>query len=153
MSACTVCGAPTSRSVVPESAATLSGVTVYVAPVPVAVCELGHRQAVPGLVDELASGIQERVLTATRKGWRREPRCGQCAAPLTMPAYSTEVPVPVALPGGVVTVTLATRMVRCPDCGRTQLPVESSAAWRGAVEAAVRFAVEARDGSAQDDPT
>jgi hypothetical protein len=137
MSSCTVCGAPTSRSVVAESAATLAGVTVYLAPVPVVLCERGHRQALPGLVDELTSSIDEQVLAATRKGWRREPRCGQCAAPLTMPAYPTEVPVPVALPGGVVTVTLATRMLRCPDCGRAQLPAEADAAWRGAVEAAI----------------
>lgn len=119
---CEVCGAAlTARQV--EAVATVGPLTVELAPVEVAACPEGHtvvRLSVADVVD----GVRGQVTVARRRRLARSDRCGQCQADLVMPARGTQTPVPIVVDGQVVTVLLECPMVRCPDCGREQVPSE-----------------------------
>lgn len=94
----------------------LDGVGVYR-------CEVGHTTiADHDLEQRILTAIDDRLLTSKSRLLRRNDTCGDCAAPLTLPGRRTEVPVPFPSPFGVVTPTVVTTMVRCPECGRDQLP-------------------------------
>jgi hypothetical protein len=58
-----------------------------------------------------------------------------------MPPRHTQTPVPVVYEGEVTTVLIECTMVRCPDCGREQVPSVVD----GDLEAVVSSAIDQAD--------
>lgn len=103
----------------PGASHTANGVTAVASARPVASCDCGH-DAVLDAADAVTAVFQERLpIAATR--WLRKPACAVCRSKLTLPARWTQVPVTVEQPL-LFTVTLDVPAVRCPSCGRDQLP-------------------------------
>ena len=110
--------------------------TVTLEPVTVTVCAQGHM--VVGLDAAVVTPrVREQVTVARRRRLGRTDRCGACEADLVMPGRGTQTPVPVVVDGEVVTVLLECVMVRCPDCGREQVPSRVDADLEEVVAAAL----------------
>lgn len=93
---------------------------------PVGHCDQGHRREVAALAGELAERVARALGVAERPRMRRQDRCVDCGATLTMPVRRTQRTVTVEdLPLPLVTVILDVPSTRCPDCGREQVPSRS----------------------------
>ncbi len=89
----------------------------------VLVCDDGHAEvADDDLAGHLLTAMDGQLLTARSRPLRHDDACGDCGGLLTMPGRSTQTPVVDAAGPTVVTMTPSLPMVRCPDCGREQVP-------------------------------
>lgn len=136
---CVECGQQTLGRQTEATAATAS-TTVTLTPVTIGTCPAGHRTVTPR-VDVVVTQIRDQLTVARRRRLGRNDRCGDCGADLVMPPRHTQTPVPVVVDGEVTTVLIECTMVRCPDCGREQVPSAVDAD----LEAAVSMAVEQAD--------
>lgn len=132
------CGRPTRRAIAPTAEVTDADSTLRLDGVGVYVCDRGHATVAD---DEVAArvvaAIRDGLLQARRRRLRRHDACGDCGADLVLLGRRTDTPVPTTTPFGVVTPTLDATMLRCPDCGREQLPPDVVARLPALVEAAV----------------
>jgi hypothetical protein len=126
----------------PDGAAAIGSVTLRLDPVPATRCPNGHVRPLDGVAAAISDELLASLLVAQRRRLRRREQCGACGARLDLPPRGTETPVPVRFSGGVITATLEAPFVRCPDCGREQLPTTVAKAIPDLAEAAVAFAVE-----------
>jgi uncharacterized protein with PIN domain len=91
------------------------------------VCPEGHHHepAPPDLLASLQRATGHDVLVSRRTRLRKQLRCGACDAELTVPGRRTTRSVSAPVPDvGVVRATFDLPMLRCPDCGREQVPEE-----------------------------
>ncbi len=102
-------------------------------------CPAGHTsglpvEATPRAVDKVAEML---LVSGTRGVVRRRAVCGACEADLTLPARHSDRPVSLDVDGRVLTLVVECPMVRCPDCGREQLPAHVGEALPDLIAAAV----------------
>lgn len=142
MSSCSACGEATEVVRLPDGAAAIGPATLRLDPVPATRCANGHVRPLDGVAAAVTDELLASLLLAERRGLRRQERCGACGARLDLPPRGTETPVPVRFSGGVITATLEAPFIRCPDCGREQLPTAVAEVIADLAEAAVAFAVE-----------
>lgn len=140
--ACHVCGTPAGLELVGEGAAAQGDVTVRLSPVPILRCGRGHAMVLTGVTDQVTDEIAIQLLAARQRRLRRGEVCGSCDAALILPPRRTETPVPVEVAGGVVTAVLESPMVRCPVCGREQMPAGVARVVGDVVTAAARLALD-----------
>jgi uncharacterized protein with PIN domain len=91
------------------------------------VCPEGHHRepASPDVLRSLRDAAGRDILVSQRTRLRRQLRCGVCEAELTVPGRRTTRSVSAPVPdAGVVRATFDLPMLRCPDCGREQVPEE-----------------------------
>jgi uncharacterized protein with PIN domain len=124
---CPVCGGELERRPRPPREVTHGAVAAVVHGADQLVCPEGHHheELVADLADRLTSAVREQIPGADRTRVRRRLRCGCCDAELTIPGRRTQRSVSTRVPGvGVVRLTFDLPMLRCPGCGREQLPAE-----------------------------
>jgi len=115
-------------------------VAVRLEGVGVLVCDDGHAEVVDvDLAERLSAAIDGQLLTARNRPLRRDGACGDCGGILALPGRTTETPVVDDTGPTVVTLVPTMPMVRCPDCGREQVP----AAVAGTLADVVRAVVQA----------
>lgn len=103
------------------------------------VCDDGHAEVADGrLAARLLDAVDAQLLSARNRPLRHDDACGQCGAVLTLPGRTTETPVIDDTGPTVVTLTPTLPMVRCPSCGREQVPATTSQALTDLVRAVVR---------------
>lgn len=139
MDGCQTCGQPVEVRLVQAWHGT-DVLTVTLEPVPVAACAQGHA-VVRVEATDVAVRVRDQVTVARRRRLARVDRCGACGADLVMPGRATQTPVPIIVDGEVVTVLLECVMIRCPECGREQVPSEVDAILADVVAAALADAV------------
>lgn len=119
------CGRPRRPVIAPANERTAGPVTLRLEGVGAWRCDAGHVEAADRtLATRLRAALATQVVQARRRRFRGVDRCGLCAADLTMPARSTETPVVDDTGPTVVTLTPTMPLVRCPQCGREQVPSE-----------------------------
>lgn len=117
------CGRTVARTVAPTVEVEVDAAGLRLDGVGLYRCVAGHTMiADHNLAQRILTAIDDHLLTSKSRLLRRNDTCGDCEAALTLPGRRTEVPVPFPSPFGVVTPTMVTTMVRCPECGRDQLP-------------------------------
>lgn len=103
----------------------------------------GHLGVAPrDIADRAGVVVGETLVHATRRRLRRTDHCGDCGEELTLSGRRTEVPVPVTVADGTVLVLVDTDMVRCPACGREQVPVDAGRELPRLVEQACESALD-----------
>ncbi len=124
---CPTCLQPAQRLPVVEGRAAGTAARVRVADLRVVHCrDNGHLGLAPrDIADRAAVVVAETLVHASRRRLRRTDHCGDCGEELTLAGRRTEVPVPVTVADGTVLVLVDTDMVRCPACGREQVPVDA----------------------------
>lgn len=121
---------------IPEAASAIGAVAIRLLGMPLLRCRRGHREFLTGDLDLVLAGAVERHLVhAATVRLRRYDRCAACAARLDLAPRTTERPVPVEVPGGVVTVIVEGPMVRCGECGQEQVPSDVAAQVRRGITA------------------
>lgn len=125
--ACPTCLQPARRLPVVEASAAGTAARIRVVDLRVVYCpDNGHLGlAPPDIADRAAVVVGESLVHASRRRLRRTDHCGDCGEELTLAGRRTEVPVPVTVADGTVLVLVDTDMVRCPACGREQVPVDA----------------------------
>ncbi len=132
------CGQPRRAGLAPPVQLASDGVTARLEGVAVLVCDRGHREVVDrDLARRLLAAVDAQLLVARPRRLRRDDACGDCGAVLTMPGRTTETPVVADGGPTVVTLVPTMEMVRCPDCGREQLPTATGSTLHALVEALV----------------
>lgn len=124
---CRVCGRPLVRVSRDAEQVEHGRLGVLVEGADVLACPEGHQreEVVADLADRLVAAAREELLAARSGRLRRRARCGACGTDLTVPGRRTVRSVSTAVPGlGVVRLTLDLPLLRCPGCGREQLPAE-----------------------------
>lgn len=135
------CGRPARRLVAPTVEMEVDAAGLRVDGVVVDRCATGHATvADDDLAERIVAAVDERLLVSRSRMLRSDDACGDCGGVLSLPGRATEVPVPFTAPSGVVTPTLAMTMVRCPDCGRDQVPASVRDVLPALAAAAVRHA-------------
>jgi hypothetical protein len=122
---CPVCAAPLERRPRAVGEVVVGAVSAVVEGAPVLVCPEGHhREELRSDLDSLLEQeVREAVLASRKPLLRRQLRCGDCDAELTVPGRRTQRSVSARVQGlGVVRVTFDLPMLRCPSCGLEQLP-------------------------------
>lgn len=136
---CLRCDEPAEVADRPEAAMQAGDTTVRVQGLAAARCRAGHATTLP--VDAAAHAIakvDEMLLVSLTRGLvRRREVCGACEGDLVLPPRNSYRPVSVDVDGRVLTIIVESPMVRCPDCGREQLPVHVGEALPGLLTAAV----------------
>lgn len=136
---CPRCGEPAEVTDRPEAAVGAGDTTVRIQGLARATCPAGHATTLPAEAATHASAkVDEMLLVSHVRGLvRRREVCGDCEADLGLPPRNSHRPVSLDVDGRVLTVIVESPMVRCPDCGREQLPVHVGAALPDLVTAAV----------------
>lgn len=139
---CPRCGEPADVVERPEAAMQAGDTTVRVQGLAAAHCPAGHASALPVDATPLAvARVAEMLLVSGTRGVvRRREVCGACDADLTLPGRRSDRPVSLDVDGRVLTLVVECPMVRCPDCGREQLPVHVGEALPDLIAAAVASA-------------
>lgn len=137
---CPTCGAPAEVAELAEVAVAADAVVVRIQGLARATCGAGHVHLLPDRAAHHAgTGVRERFVVARTRGLlRRRERCGDCGDELILPPRQSDRPAPLDVGGRVLTILVESPMVRCPSCGRDQLP----AAVGPTVDALVAAAVE-----------
>lgn len=128
--ACSRCGKPVSMQTVPPISGTEGAYTLRLEGVSVMMCGENHKRFVypdlaMRLMDHVANADASGVYAATRRGlFKKQTRCAKCNTELpTGKADSMDFRVTVPLPDvQPTTVTLSAPVLKCPQCGTTQLP-------------------------------
>lgn len=136
---CPRCGEPAEIADCPEAAVGAGDTTVRILGLARATCPAGHTTTLPAEAAAHASAeVDEMLLVSVTRGLvRRREVCGVCEGELALPPRNSHRPVPLDVDGRVLTVIVESPMVRCPDCGREQLPVHVGAALPDLLTAAV----------------
>lgn len=139
---CPRCGAPAEVVDLPEAAMQSGDVTVRVQGLARARCDAGHATTLPTDASTHAiARVDEMLLVSAVRGMvRRREVCGACDGALDLPPRNSHRPVSLDVDGRVLTLIVESPMVRCPDCGREQLPAHVGAVVPGLVAAAVEQA-------------
>lgn len=136
---CPRCGERAEVVDCPEAAVQAGDTTVRVHGLALAHCPAGHTTTLP--VDAAAHAVAKvdemLLVSATRGLVRRREVCGACQGELVLPPRTSHRPVSLDVDGRVLTVIVESPMVRCPDCGREQLPVHVGTAIPDLLTAAV----------------
>ncbi len=121
---CPRCGLPADVVERPEAAMQAGDTTVRVQGLAAVRCPAGHASALPvDATPRAIASVAEMLLVSRVRGVvRRRAVCGACEADLTLPARTSDRPVSLDVDGRVLTLVVECPMVRCPDCGREQLP-------------------------------
>lgn len=136
---CPRCDEPAEVVDQPEAAMQAGDTTVRVHGLARARCPSGHATTLP--VDATPRAVAEvevMLLVADTRGVvRRREVCGACGGELALPPRRSHRPVSVDVDGRVLTLIVESPMVRCPDCGREQLPRHVGTALADLITAAV----------------
>lgn len=136
---CPRCGEPAEVTNCPEAAVQAGDATVRIQGLARATCPAGHATTLPpDAAAHAGAKVDEMLLVSTTRGLvRRREVCGACEGALDLPPRNSYRPVSLDVDGRVLTVIVESPMVRCPDCGREQLPVHVGAALAELLTAAV----------------
>lgn len=124
---CPRCDQPLERRPRGAGDVTHGAVAVLLEGADVWVCPEGHhrQERSPELLPRLLAAVDHDLVVSERTRMRKRLRCGVCGAELTIPGRRTTRSVSATVPGtGVVRATFDLPMLRCPDCGRDQVPHE-----------------------------
>lgn len=142
---CPRCDEPATVADCAEAAVQSGDATVRVQGLARATCPAGHVTMLPPDAAAHANAkVDEMLLVSTTRGLvRRREVCGACEGTLALPPRNSDRPVSLDVDGRVLTVIVESPMVRCPDCGREQLPLHVGAALPDLLTAAVAQAAAA----------
>ena len=128
--ACSRCGKPVSMQTVPAISGTEGPYRLGLENLPVMICAENHKRFVypdlaMRLMDHVGNPDASGIHAATRRGlFKKHAQCAKCAAELPEDKTDTTdfrvtVPLPDIQP---VALTLTAPVLKCPQCGTTQLP-------------------------------